>query len=149
MNTQDFSTTLLVDQTPEEVFNAINNVRAWWFGEIEGHTGKLNDEFTYKYETFHYSKQKVTELIPNKKIVWLVTESSLNFVEHKSEWTGTKIIFNITEKDGKTQIRFTHEGLVPKSECYNECSNAWSGIISNNLYKLITRKEKAEKLISI
>lgn len=149
MNTQNFSTTLLVDQTPGEVFSAINNVRDWWFGEIEGDMQKLNDEFTYRYETFHYSKQKLTEFIPNRKIVWLVTESSLNFVEHKNEWTCTKIIFDITEKDGKTQIRFTHKGLVPKSECYNQCSNAWSNIISHNLYKLITRKEKAEKFISI
>ncbi|HYJ65290.1 MAG TPA: SRPBCC domain-containing protein [Parafilimonas sp.] len=149
MNTQDFSTTLLVEQTPAEVFNAINNVRAWWFGEIEGSTDKLNDEFTYKYETFHYTKQKLTEVIPNKKIVWLVTESNLSFVEDKNEWTGTKIIFDITEKDNKTEVRFTHQGLVPKSECYNECSNAWSGIVRNNLYKLITKKEKAEKFISI
>jgi hypothetical protein len=149
MNTQDFSTTLLVDQTPAEVFNAINNVRAWWFGEIEGSTDKLNDEFTYQYRTFHYTKQKLTEVIPNKKIVWLVTESNLSFVEDKNEWTGTKIIFDIREKDNKTEVRFTHQGLVPKSECYNECSNAWSNIISYNLYKLITKKEKAEKFISI
>ena len=149
MNTQDFSTTLLVDQTPAEVFNAINNVRAWWFGEIEGSTDKLNNEFTYQYETFHYTKQKLVELIPNKKIVWLVIESNLSFVEDKNEWTGTKIIFDITEKDNKTEVRFTHQGLVPKSECYNECSNAWSNIISHNLYKLITKKEKAEKFISI
>lgn len=149
MNTQNFSTTILVDQKPAEVFNAINNVSDWWFGEIEGNTEKLNDEFTYKYETFHYSKQKVAEFIPNKRIVWLVTESSLSFIEDKSEWTGTKIIFDIAEKDNQTQVRFTHEGLVPKSECYNECSNAWSNIIRHSLYNLITKKEKTEKLISI
>ena len=148
MNTQNFSTTLLVDQTPAEVFNAINNVRGWWFGEIEGNTEKLNDEFTYKYETFHYSKQKLIVVIPNKKIVWLVTESNLSFIENKNEWTGTKIIFDITHKDGKTQVRFTHEGLVPKFECYNECSNAWSDIVRHNLYKLITKKEKAEQFIN-
>ena len=81
--------------------------------------------------------------------MWLVIESNLSFVEDKNEWTGTKIIFDITEKDNKTEVRFTHQGLVPKSECYNECSNAWSNIISHNLYKLITKKEKAEKFISI
>ncbi len=49
MKTSDFSTTLLVDQTPKEVFDAVNNVRGWWSEEIEGRTDKLNEEFKYHY----------------------------------------------------------------------------------------------------
>jgi len=138
MEQQDFTTSILVDQTPMEAFDAINNVRAWWPGEIEGNTTKLHDEFIYRYKKIHYSKQKLVEVIPAKKVVWLVTDSSLNFVENKSEWTGTKIIFEISEKDNKTQIRFTHLGLVPKNECFDSCSNAWSDIIRKGLRGLIT-----------
>jgi hypothetical protein len=138
MTTKDFTTTILVDKTPKEVFNAINNVRGWWQGEIEGNTDKLNDEFTYRMEEFHFSKQKLVEVIPNKKVVWLVTESELNFVRKKSEWTGTKISFEISEKNNKTQLRFTHSGLVPEIECYGGCSNAWSQLIQKSLFNLIT-----------
>ena len=139
MNDQNYTTTFTVDQTPEEVFAAINNVRGWWSEEIEGSTDKLGDEFTYRYKDLHYSKQKVTELIPGKKVVWLVLDSYLNFVEDKSEWKGTKIVFEISKKGNKTEIRFTHVGLVPKQECYNACSDGWGFYINGSLRSLITK----------
>ena len=138
MISSDFTTTILVDNSAKEVFNAINNVRGWWQGEIEGSTDKLNDEFTYRMKEFHFSKQKVVELIPNEKVGWLVTDSKLNFVKNKSEWTGTKIIFEISEINNKTQIRFTHFGLVPEFECFGGCSNGWSELVQKSLYSLIT-----------
>ena len=138
METKDFTTTILADKTPKEIFDAINNVRGWWQGSIEGSTDKLHDEFIYRMEEFHFSKQKLVEVIPNEKVVWLVTESQLNFIKDKNEWTGTKIIFEISEKNNKTQLRFTHVGLINEIECYDACSNAWSQLIQKSLFSLIT-----------
>src|ERR1700737_2245930 len=113
MNDQNFTTTFMVDKTPEEVFAAINNVRGWWSGEIEGSTDRLGDEFTYRYEDLHYSKQKSTELIPGKRVVWLVLDSYLKFIEDKSEWRGTNITFEIAKKGDQTDVHFAYVGLVP------------------------------------
>lgn len=137
MTNSDFTTTFLVDQTPKEAFNAINNVSAWWQGEIKGNSKELNDEFTYRMEDIHFSKQKVVELIPNKKVVWFITESKLTFTKDQSEWTGTKICFEISEVNSKTQVCFTHVGLVPKFECYGDCSNAWTQLVQKSLFSLI------------
>ena len=93
METQNLSTTILLDQTPKEVFDAVNNVRGWWSEEIEGSTDKLNSEFNYHYEDVHRCKMKITELIPNEKVVWDVLENYFKFTEDKSEWTGNKIVF--------------------------------------------------------
>jgi len=137
MATSDFTTTLLVDQTPEEAFNAINNVRGWWSEEIEGDTHKLNDEFTYHYEDVHYCQIKLIEVIPNQKVVWFVKYNYFKFTKDRSEWTGTKISFEISEKDNKTEIRFTHHGLVPEFECYDICNTAWTHYIQQSLKDLI------------
>lgn len=138
MTTQDFTTAITIDQTPKEAFDAINNVRGWWSEEIEGNTDKLNDVFDYHYEDVHRCKMKLIEVIPDERIVWLVLENYFNFTEDKTEWTGTKIIFDIFQQDGKTGIRMTHLGLVPQYECYNICRDSWTNYIQNSLRNLIT-----------
>jgi regulatory protein YycH of two-component signal transduction system YycFG len=138
---KSFTTTLTVDKTPEEVFAAINDVRSWWSGQIEGDTNTVGNEFTYRYEDLHYSKQKVAELTPNKKIVWLVSESNLSFVKDKTEWNGTEITFEISKKADKTQICFTHVGLIPELECFNDCSGAWHSILMDDLKGLLVSRQ--------
>ena len=138
MRTRSFTATISVAQSPEDVFRAINNVPGWWSGRIEGDTGRLGAEFTYRYQDVHRSKQKVTECVSGKRVVWHVLDSELSFAKDKSEWNDTDIVFDISERGGKTQVRFTHEGLVPECECYRSCSNTWGTLIHGNLRKLIT-----------
>jgi hypothetical protein len=142
MVTTDFTLPLSTERTPLEAFQAIKNVRAWWSGyyaeEIEGNTENLGDEFCFRAgEGVHYSKQKLVEEIPAKKLVWLVTESELSFVNQKQEWTGTRIIFDILEKEDRTEIVFTHEGLNPEFECYEACAPTWAQYLRNKLLPLI------------
>jgi hypothetical protein len=137
MSASDFTTTLLLDQKPKEVFNAVTNVRGWWSEEIDGGTENLNDEFTYQYEDVHKCKMKLIEVIPDKKLVWLVLDNYFKFTKDKSEWKGTNIIFEITQKDNKTQLRFTHLGLVPDYECFEICRDAWTNYIQHSLRNLI------------
>lgn len=154
MTTADFTTTIVVDQTPKEAFNAINIVRGWWSEEIEGSTDKLNDEFNYHFEDIHRCQMKLIEIIPDKKVVWLVMDNYFKpgifdeaahhlpgndrITKDQNEWTGTKISFEISRKDNKTQIRFTHFGLVPGYECFDVCSNGWNHYIQQSLVSLIT-----------
>ena len=136
MKNQNFTTIISVDQSPEEVFKAINNVRGWWSGEIEGDTDKLGAEFTYRYKDVHRSKQKIIEFVPGKKVVWHVIDSRLSF-RKENEWTGTDIVFDISQREGKTEVRFTHIGLVPEYECYDACHQGWTHYIQNSLKSLI------------
>lgn len=138
MKNQDFTLTLWLDQSPKEVFKAINNVRGWWSEEIEGGTSKLNDEFNYHFKDVHLCKMKLIEVITDKKVVWLVLDNHFNFIKDQSEWKGNKINFELSEKDNKTELRFTQQGLVAQYECFDVCSNAWTDYLRNSLVKLIT-----------
>jgi hypothetical protein len=136
---ESFSTEIIVPNSSHEVFESITNVRGWWSENIIGHTQKTGDEFIFEVKDIHYSKQRLVEVLSDQKIVWLVTESKMTFIQDENEWTGTKIIFDITtESDGKTKLTFTHEGLVPAIACYKACMPAWTPYIQHSLFDLIT-----------
>ncbi len=131
------TTLFSVEQTPEQAFAAITDVRRWWSGEIEGDTHRLGAEFTYAVPGIHYSKFRITELAPARRVAWLVLESSLSFIADTEEWTGTTVVFDIDERDGRTHVRFTHEGLRPQHECYGVCAHAWGEYVNGSLRSLI------------
>jgi uncharacterized protein YndB with AHSA1/START domain len=141
MTTQDFDSSFTVPQSPEEVFAAVTNPKKWWTGDIEGTADHVGEEFTYRYGDFHYSKQRVTELVPGQKVVWQVVDSKLPGNEDPQEWTGTKITFEITQSQGQTELQFSHHGLVPEFECFESCSSAWGFYINGSLKRFITTGE--------
>ena len=138
MTSTNFTTTFQVDQTPEEAFAALTNVRGWWSGDIDGDTDKLGAEFTYRNRDVHRSTQRITEFAPNEKVVWRVLDAYLDFTEDPAEWNGTEITFEIARKGEQTEVRFTHLGLVPEFECYDTCSTAWAFYVNSSLRRLIT-----------
>lgn len=138
MSNQSFTTSFLVDQSPQQVFDAITNVRGWWSEELQGESAKLNDVFDYKYHDVHSSKMKLVEVIPGKRIVWEVLDNHFSFTEDKTEWIGTKAIFDISRENGQTKLTFMHDGLVPTYECFSACVNGWTQYINTSLYQLIT-----------
>lgn len=139
MSEQHYAATLVVDQSPAEVFAAVNNVRGWWSEDIEGNTDRLGAEFKFRSGDLHHSTQQITEFVPDKKVVWHVSNSNINFVSDKNEWTGTDIVFEIATQGDKTELRFKHVGLVPAIECYDACSDAWGFYVKHSLFGLITR----------
>ena len=140
---QNFTTEFTVEQTPEQAFAAIIDVRDWWSGEIEGATDQLDAEFTYRYQNIHRSRQRITELVPGRRVVWEVTDAHLDFTDDPREWVGSKIVFDIAREGDKTVVRFSHLGLTPEVECYEKCSSAWAFYINTSLMRLITVDEGA------
>jgi hypothetical protein len=134
---ESFTTTLSVDQNPEAAFAAISNVRGWWGENIEGPTDIAGEEFTYRHKNVHRCTIRVTEMTSPTRVVWLVVDNYFNFTDDSTEWKGTEIRFDITRNGSKTEIRFTHSGLVPAYECFDVCSNSWDFYLQTSLRGLI------------
>ena len=134
---QSFTTSITVDQSSHAVFEAVTNVRGWWSETIVGDTAKQGDEFEFEVKDVHYSKQLLIEVIPDQRVVWLVIEANMTFIEDHEEWKGTKVIFDIQKDGEKTKLTFTHEGLVPAIACYGTCMPAWTQYIEHSLKQLI------------
>jgi hypothetical protein len=135
----DYTLAFEVKKNPTEVFNTIMDVPGWWTEDFKGRSEKLNDEFEVRFADIHYSRHKLIELIPGNKIVWRVTDSQLNFLKDKTEWTGTTNVFEISSVGNKTRIVFTHRGLVPQIECFNDCTKGWNYYLKESLLPMLEK----------
>ncbi|HEV8283170.1 MAG TPA: SRPBCC domain-containing protein [Chitinophagaceae bacterium] len=97
-----------------DIFNHVIDLKKWWPEEFIGENIKLNSEFVFRTGDSHYSKNKVVEFVPNKKVVWLATESIRKTDNY--DWSGTKFIFELTPKGDNTLLKFTYDGAVLENE---------------------------------
>jgi hypothetical protein len=132
-----FRTSFRLEQAPEQVFDAICDVRSWWSGQIDGRTDVLGEEFGYTVPGVHFSRQRVTGLDRASRVVWLVVDSRLEYLQDEAEWDGTTISFDLVERAGGTELTFTHEGLVPEVECYDQCTSFWGSVVLPDLRRRI------------
>ena len=136
MANQNFQYSFTTSKKIDEVFTHLIDPKNWWVGlfseTIAGKSHLINDEFSFRAgEGVHYSNQKLIERVVNKKISWLVTESNLSFLKNTNEWAGTKICFDLEKEGNNIKITFTHDGLMPQIECYDNCSSAWTQYLQN------------------
>ena len=146
MEEQDYATVIKTPKTTNKAFMAIKNIQGWWTENFEGKTQKIGDEFKVVFgDTF--IKLKLVEQLTNYKLVWEVVDGYKHFLKDKREWVGTKLHFDIANRDNaETEITFTHEGLVRPLECYGICTDAWNGYLQGSLKQLIdTGKGNADK----
>lgn len=131
----NYTVSIEVEKSPAVVFNHIlNDVPQFWPEDFEGESSKLNDEFIFRSEGGHYSKNKVIELEQDKKVTWLVTESirpADNF-----DWSGTKMIFELRPKGDNTLIEFTYDGFILDDE-YDRLVQICDFVVKQSLYNFL------------
>jgi len=133
---KNFHRTITVNATATEAMKKISQLNRWWIKGFSGSAGKFNDTFTVPFGEPSFVTFVVSECVPGEKLVWKVTDCYLPWFNDKKEWNNTEVVFQLSQHNGKTQIDFTHVGLVPEIECYGVCEKGWNGHL-NTLVKFI------------
>ena len=133
----DYTMSFMVKQTPDQVFAAITDPRAWWSEDIDGETARAGAIFYYHFQDIHRGTFKVTESVRGEKLAWHVLQNYFSFVKDTTEWTGTEIVFELAPVADGTEVRFTHIGLKPAEECYEVCHDSWRFYVGASLRNLI------------
>ena len=140
MPNNSFHTLIKVNAPAEEVLKKINQVNRWWAKNVKGKSEKLNDKFHVDFGTTWVDFQ-ITELVTNKKVTWKVVDCNLEWINNKKEWNGTDVVFEISSKNNTTEVDFTHLGLIPSFECYDDCKVGWTKHVTESLVQFINEGE--------
>lgn len=138
MEKKDIQCSFSAKISADEALNKISSVAGWWGVGFEGSAGKQGDQFIIKMGPEAWFNCTVTALVPGKKLVWHVDECYMPWYEDKTEWTGTDMIFNLSEQNGETILTFTHKGITPEVACYKDCQPGWTHWITRSLYSYFT-----------
>jgi hypothetical protein len=138
MKKNNFTSSISAEITPNEAIKKIGNVPEWWGVTFTGKSEKPKDQFIVKMSGDSFFNFTVTEIVPDKRVVWLVTDCHMPWYSNKTEWTNTRLIFDLKQNGGITDITFTHEGLTPEVECYKDCEPGWTHWIQTSLFSYLT-----------
>ena len=138
MKKNDFTSSITAEIGASEAIEKISNVPEWWGVTFAGSSKSQNDAFTVKMSGDSFFNFTVAELIPGKRVIWLVTDCNMPWYSDKKEWANTKLIFDLVENDGVTELNFTHEGLTPDMVCYKDCEPGWTHWIQTSLFSYLT-----------
>jgi len=137
MEQKNYHSSIAVGITADQAYANIANVAGWWTKSFRGSAQKMGDTFTIQFGETKVAFE-ITEATPGKKIVWKVTDCYLHWLNNKTEWNGTGVVWELTPQNNSTRIDMTHVGLVPGIECYETCEKGWDQYVTGSLYKLVT-----------
>src|SRR4051812_4243027 len=93
---KDYNHALTVNASPKQAADLIGKVDKWWAKKVKGKSGKLDNEFSVHFGTT-FVNFRITEFEAGKKIIWLVTDCYLDWINDKTEWNGTRVIWRLAE----------------------------------------------------
>jgi uncharacterized protein YndB with AHSA1/START domain len=111
---------LEINAPAPEVFKAVTEqegLAGWWTEDAIARP-QVGSIAEFKFGEHYHNKMRITNLIPNSKVEW-------ECLQGDKEWIGTSFTFDISEKSGKTALKFTHKDWREATNFYASCNYHW------------------------
>lgn len=111
---------LIINSSPEKIYSALRTkegVASWWTEQTEI-GNKVGDLNIFDFGDRHHNEMKISKLIPSKQVEW-------ECLEGDKEWIGTKLIFEIEEKDEGSVLKFNHDDWREETDFFASCNYHW------------------------
>jgi len=109
-----------INAPKEKVFEAISTINGlsnWWTTQTTGDAA-LGGVLQFDFGNITGAEMKVIKLKANEKVTWECVGSPYG-------WVGNILTFLLDENDGKTRVRFSHDGWAEQDDFYGGCSFSW------------------------
>jgi hypothetical protein len=103
-----------------DVYNgltAVEGLAGWWTTTTEGEN-EVGGVLKFRFGSGGFD-MKVLALHPARRVLWQV-------VDGPEEWLGTKISFDLEQREDWTIVLFKHEGWKAPVEFMHHCSTKWA-----------------------
>ena len=112
-----------IDAAPSIVFPlaaTVTGFMKWWAADV------TEDKAAGSVELGFFNRSTVYRLRPNQiaaplRAHWLCDSGK--------EWNGTRLLFDLTEQNAKTQLRFTHAGWSAETDYFISCNTTWGELM--------------------
>lgn len=120
-NSTDFSITVPVAASAQDVRAAVARVEDWWTTAVE----RSGDEFTARFDDNIWTSFRV------EGDRWTVTGQDAPKLPVADEWVGDVLSFGVEETGaGTSTLTFTHHGLLTQ-ECAAMCQPGWKHYVAS------------------
>ncbi len=91
---------------------------SWWAADTRG-TGALDSQLSFHFPPHASMEMQVVALEPGLAVSW-------QCLSGPAEWVGTRLHFRLDENEGKTRVRFAHEGWQQMDDTYAAVTFSWA-----------------------
>ena len=111
---------LIVQSSPEKIYKALTTktgVANWWTVQTEI-GDKVGDTNVFDFGERYHNEMRISDLQSQSRVEWLCEKGD-------REWIGTKLVFEIEERESNCILRFFHKEWREETDFFASCNYQW------------------------